>query len=809
MLRVLQDVRHGLRVLAKDRAFTLVAIIALAIGIGANTAIFSTADVLLFRPFLIPDIDRVAMVSSDQQGRSRDRGFISPADLFDFRRDTKTLDHLSGVAWFEATATGEGEPEFLTGSRVSPSLFRALNVSPRLGRAFNDSEEEDGRGQVIIVSHGLWQRRFGGDPNVIRRSMKLGGVDYQIVGVMDPDFRYPPEAEFWIPLTMGPSERNARAERYITAIGRLKPGVSIREASAEFAGFAARLSGEYPKSHREWSARCELMREFVSGAETRNYTLMTLGAVLFLLLLTCVNVANLQFGRVSLRAKEVAVRSALGATRWRLVQQFLTESVLVALIAAVAGTLAGAWGADIMKTSMPADVARHLPGWSRLGINSHVLLYTIAAAALAGIVAGIGPSLFGSNTDTATALREQGRSTTSGRSRQRVRSTLVVVQVVMALVLMVGAGLMGRGFKNILEPAPGMSPDTALTMHLLMPEFKYARASDRARTQAEVVDGLKSLPGAESVGLTTDLPYAGHLSSYRFVIEGRPVPTDVARVAVTQSINPDYFRTMRIPLQRGRGFSGADSADSTPVVIISKEFARRFFPGEDPLGKNIRLGDGSTMQPPMMVVGIAGDIRMVASDSAFRPVMYRPYQQAPSRRFDLVIRTAADPLALVSAARAKIRAADADQPVAEIMSLRDLFRGQLIGYQYVAVLMGIMGVLSLILACIGVYSVISASVTERTHEIGVRMALGANERDVVWMVVRRGVVLTGIGLAIGLCAAAALSRALASLLFGVTAMDPASFTAGVGMLTFAAALASYVPARRAARLDPVNTLRSE
>jgi putative ABC transport system permease protein len=522
-----------------------------------------------------------------------------------------------------------------------------------------------------------------------------------------------------------------------------------------------------------------------------------------------VNVANLQFGRVSLRAKEMAVRSALGATRGRLIQQFLTESVLVALLAAVAGILVGAWGADVMKTSMPADVARHLPGWSRLGLNSHVVAYAIALAGLAGILAGVGPSFSGSKGEAAAALREQSRTATVGRTRQSTRSALVVMQVVLALVLMVGAGLMVRGFNKILEPAPGMESEKALTMHLLMPEFKYTRAQDRARTQREILEGLKSLPSVESVALMTDLPYSGHLSSYRFVVEGRPVRPEDPHVAVGESVNPDYFRTMRLPVQRGRSFTSADTAESTPVAMISAEMAKRYFPGEDPLGRRIRLGDAKSQQAWLTIVGIVSDVRSIVSDATFRPTFYRPFEQAPQRGFDVAIRTAGDPLALIAGAREKIHAVDKDQPIASMMSMREAFNGQLTGYRYVAVLMGITGLLSLTLACIGVYSVISASVTERTHEIGVRMALGAAERDVVAMIVRRGLLLTAYGLGIGLVASVSMTRALSSLLVGVGALDPASFSIGIGLLAGSAALASYLPARRAARLDPVDTLRSE
>jgi len=795
--------------LFKSPGFTAVAVLALGLGIGANTAIFSLADVLLYRPLELPDLERVVTVIGTQKENRKSFDRVSPADYLDFQRQTRTIENLGAGVEANLNLTGEGEPERVASARASVSFFKALGARPAQGRIFLDGEDTPGNDRVVILGHTLWAGRFASDPHILGRTIQLEGHAYRVVGVMPKDFRYPPGVDLWVPLAMDATERGQRSVMSLDVVGRLRDGVSVAQADAELAALAERISELDPEAHKHRSVRVELLREYVSGNLVEEFIVMLMGSVAFVLLIACSNVANLQFARVSLRSKEMAIRSALGASRFRLLRQFLAESAMLGMLGAAFGLLLAYWGLYIMRSSLPVEVQRYLPGWDRLGINSRVLWFTLAAAVIAGVVSGLVPAWFGSRSDLNEVLKDSNRGTSSGVKRHRIRAILVVCQIVLALVLMVGAGLIAKGSSLVTDPAPGLDPTHALTMRISLPESKYRGQPEIATFQERLLRLMEGIPGVESA-LTTNLPYSGMSTSANFTIEGRDTRLSGSPpAAINSCVSADYFHALHLPVREGRAFSAGDGKDAPLVVIVSRSLVNQYFPGENPIGKHIKIGLPSTESPWMTIVGVVGDLRRDPFDKIYRPAMYRPYQQHAMRSFDVLLRTAGDPKALSASARAQVAAIDADQPIYEFKTLAELFDDQLAGFRFLSVLMGIFGLVALFLSSIGVYAVMAYSVSERTHEIGVRMALGARPPDVVWMIVRRGLVLTGTGLLIGLPITLGIARLLANIIFGVKEYDPAMFATGLAVLAGAAFLASYIPARRATDVDPMVTLRTD
>ena len=796
--------------LGKNPGVTVVAVLALAFGIGANTAVYSLADVLLFRPLALPDLDRVVTVIGSNKSNQKAFNQISPADFLDIRRDVRTIDHLAAAAELNLNLTGDGEPERLSGSRVTAGFFEGLGAQPALGRIFLPGEDAQGQNRVAILSYGLWTGRFASDPAILSRVIQLEGQAYRVVGVMPKDFSYPPATDVWIPMALGALERNMRSAGILIVVGRLEDGVSTLQARAEVEALSARIAEQFPESHRDYVARVELLREYVSGNLVADFTLMLLGSVGFVLLIACSNVANLQFARVSLRSKEMAIRSALGAGRLRLLGQFLTESTVLGILGGGLGLAFAYWGLDLMRPAIPPAVQRQLPGWVHLGINSHVLLFTLVAAILSGIIAGIVPAWMGSRADLNETLKENARGSSSGARRARLRTVLVVGQIVLALVLLVGAGLIAKGSRIISDPAPNLNPSKALAMRLALTNSKYTNISDIRTFEQRLIQSVRTLPSVEDAAVVSTLPYSGSVISANITIEGRdPRSLGGQPGAVNERVSPDYFRALHLPVREGRDFTENDGPYSQRVAIISRGLATRYFPGENPIGKRVKIGLASEPGDWMTIVGIVADIRQNPFDKNYRPVLYRPFAQTPFRAFDVLIRTTGDPKALLAAARAQVAAIDPDQPIFQLKTLEEMFNEQLSGFRFLTVLMMVFGAIALFLSSIGVYSVMAYSVSERTHEIGVRMALGARESDVLWMIVRRGLILTLSGLLIGLPATLALTRLLANIFFGVNGYDPPTFAVGLIVLAGAAILACYIPARRAAAVDPMITLRVE
>jgi putative ABC transport system permease protein len=804
---MLQNLRYAGRVLWKSPAFTMVAIFALALGIGANTAIFSMTDVVLLRPLQIANLDRVVNIIGTVPGFRLSAQSTSPGDFADFRDQSHSVEHIT--AWYEndVDMTGSGEPQRILAAHVSTSFFDAMQVQPLLGRLFRAAPDSSGLPHVAVLSYRLWQTSFGADPGITGRNLRLNGEPYEIGGVMGREFQYPSEAEMWIPLALEPQDRASHDLMFMTAIGRLRPGVSVGQATAELDTIARGIARRHPRYHEQRGAKAEPMSDNVAGNAVRPIMTMLMGAVGFVLLLAAVNVANLQLARVSVRAREIALRFALGASRWRIVSQFLTESVVLSLAGAAAGVLFAVWATRALRALVPPEMWKFIPGWERLGLNSHVLLFTLAAGMAAGILAGIAPALLASHTHLEGTLKEGGRGTPGGSRRHRVRNVFVAAQIVLAMVLLVGAEMMVKGLRLVTEPAPNLEPAHALAMRLTLPQVQYPDDVRQRIFAQRALDGVGALAGVRAVALVRDLPYTNHHMSVSILVAGRESDRDSVH-AEYQSISPGYFQTMRLPLLAGRGFGAGDDENGARVAIVSESFAERQFPNGDAVGRRIRVGPAETSSPWLTIVGIAGNVRSDPFEFGFENTVYRPFRQVPVDSFCVLTR-ASDPAGLAPLARAAIHAVDAELPAYDVMTLDKLFRLQVSPVRLIASLMGSFGVLALILSSVGVYSIMAHSVSERKREIGVRMAMGAERRQVVWMFLRQSLWLAGMGMAIGAPAAFGLAKLLEGLFFGVHAWDVAVFAMAVLVITSSAALASWSAARRAAGIDPVTTLREE
>lgn len=817
---ILQDVRFGLRMLAKHRLATLVSIIALAVGMGTNTAMFSLAEAFLLHPAPFENADRIVVLVDSRPQQNIDMNGIAPARYFDWQKEVRSFDRLAAYAWQEVNLTGDGNPQKVNSFRVSANLFETLGVQPQLGRGFVAEEEEPGKDQEIVLGHALWEQRYASDEHILGKHIKVDGKDYTVVGVMAKGFDFPMPAEAWLPLAIDVKGRQSRDSRWLWVLGRLKPGVSFSEASAEMQAIAQREADAYPDTNKGWQLRPKTLPQFMTGDLTREYTLLLMGAVGFVLLIACADVANVQFARVAGRTNEFAVRAALGGSRWRVIRQLLIESALLAAGGAVLGLFLAQWAIQIILSHMPPDVARFIAGWKTIRLDSNAFLFTLAIIAVSGVLSGIAPSLLASRENLAESLKESGRGSTSGRARGRLRGALVVAEISLALVLLVGAGLLVKNFQGLLNVNEGFSPRTLLTMNLTLPQKQYATQPQQLAFFEQVLQRLNGLPGVQSAAIVSHVPYSegGGVEEDIFSIQEHPATKRGAQQdAIVQNIAPSYFGMMNIALRDGRLLNDSDGANTTKVAVISESLARRYFPGENPLGQHISTGrnpaDASNTDvaehPWWTVVGVVSDVHYSWINKEDVPTIYGSFRQWPPHYTTIVLRATNDPTHVISPVHAEIAAVDPELALYNIKPMDRVITESIIGIAYVATMMAVLGVIALVLASVGVFGVMSYSVTERIHEIGVRMSFGAQTRDIARMVLRGGMLLTMLGLAIGLPIAFALARALSSLLFGVEAADPFSFLALPLLLAAVAALASYLPARRAARVDPLVALRYE
>jgi putative ABC transport system permease protein len=812
MFSFFQDIRFGLRMLAKHRLATLVSIVALALGIGANTAMFSMAEAFLLHPAPFENAGRIVALVDSRPQQNIDLNGVAPATYFDWRKEAHSFDELAAYAWDEVNLTGGAHPQKVQAFQVSANLFAMLGVRPQAGRVFLTEEETPGKDQEIILGHALWEQRFAADPNILGKSLKVDGKSYTIIGIMAKGFDFPMPAEAWIPLAIDPEHRQQRANRWLWVLGRLKPRISFSEAAAEMQGIAQRQAEAYPETNKGWQLRPMPLAQFVTGSLTRQYTILLMGAVAFVLLIACADVANVQFARMSGRTNEFAVRTALGGSRWRVIRQLLIESILLSAGGAVLGLLFAQSALQVILAHMPADVAKFVAGWKTISLDSNAFLFTLAVVVISGILSGIAPSLLASRTNLVESLKESGRGSTMSRARGRLRGALVVAEISLALVLLVGAGLLVKNFQGLLNVNESYSPQTLLAMNLTLSDKQYTKSPARLAFLEQMLQRLGRLPGVQSAAIVTHVPYSqgGGVSTFTFSIEGRPpAQRGELRNGIIESTSPNYFAMMNIALRQGRLLSDTDGAEAPPVAVISESLARRYFPAANPLGAHIKVGEMDSPRPWMTIVGVVNDIHYSWINKDDVPTIYGPFRQAPPYYTTILLRTPGDPLQFISPAREQISAVDPDLPLYNIKPMDRLITESIIGIAYVASMMAVLGVIALVLASVGVFGVMSYSVSERAHEIGVRMSLGAQTTDILRMVLRSGMTLTGLGLAIGLPIAFALARALAALLFGVTATDPFSFIGLPLLLAGVAALACYLPARRAARLDPLKALRYE
>ncbi|HJR05985.1 MAG TPA: ABC transporter permease [Pyrinomonadaceae bacterium] len=807
---LIQDLRYALRMLWKNLGFTSVAIVALALGIGANTTIFSAVNALLLRPFNFANPDSLVVMWERPPGTEY-RNMNSPANFLDVREQNTTFSHVAVYNTNSMNLTEGDKPERLEVAAVSPVMFDALGARPLMGRTFAPEEEQDGRNKVAVLTHEFWRRRYASDPSIVNRQLMLNGQSYTVVGIMPEDFNFPPNnSDLLIPFTITDKLREGRGSHYVRVLGRLKPGVSRAQADADLAAIAARLTAAYPDTNSNRTIATEsLQASYVRGP--RPGLLVLLGASGFVLLLACANVANLLLVRAAARHKEIAIRMALGASRFRLVRQLLTESVLLSLLGGALGLLCAVWGIDLMKAGIPASLARYLPGWKNVGIDTPVFLFTFGVSIFTGVVFGLAPALQATKTNFSEALKDGGRTSGGGFSRNRLRGALIVAEVAISLTLLIGAGLMIKSFYEILKVEPGFKPESVLALGVSLPPAKYEQKALRANFYRQAVERVSALPGVEQAGAVNVLPLSRSNSDSGFYIVGRPKPEQGHEPAANfRIISPNYLEAMGIPLRRGRYITPADNDEKAPrVILISELLAERHFPNEEPLGKRIYF-DSENDKESFEIVGIVGNIRNDSLVEEVVPELYMPLAQEPWFSMDIVVRSATgDPLQLAGAVQREVQAIDKDQPVFNVRTMERVVSESLAPQRVVMGMLGIFALIALVLASVGIYAVMSYAVTQRTHEIGIRMALGAQPRDILKMVVRQGMILALAGVAIGLIASYWVTQGMNVILYDVSATDPTTFGLVSLLLVVVAFAANYIPARRATKVDPMIALRYE
>ena len=801
------DLRYGIRVMARRPGFTLVAVITLALGIGANTAIFSMVNALLINPLPFPRVDRLVAIWESVPSQGVERNETAIANYLDWRAQNQSFENVALYTWWNANLAGVDSPERVQGYLVTTNFLDTLSVPPALGRTFIPEEAQPGKDQVIILSYGLWQRRFAGDSEVINKTVMVNGLPRAIIGVMPEDYHFPKGADVLAPFVLTPERAGSRGSHGCLTVARLKDGVSLAQAQADMDAIASRLEQQYPQTN---TGRGVVLYTLMDDTVRlyRAMLLITMLAVGFVLLIACANVANLTMARAAGRAKEIAVRLALGASRWRIMRQLITESVILAMLGGAAGILLALWGTDLLKAAMPGETVRYIIGWKNISINLTVLGYTLGLAILVGILFGIAPALQASKPDLNETLKEGGGKTTA-RGHHRLRSILVVSEVALSLLLLIGAGLMMKSFRQILKTNPGFNADNVLAMSIALPRAKYQAEVKQRAFFEQVTQQVTALPGIEAVGMANYIPLGGGNSSDDFIVEGLPEPPPGQEFLGRHRIcTPEYFKVMGITILNGRGFNEQDTANSQLVAVINETMAQQYWSNGDAVGKRFRLDGPIAQNPWRIVAGIIKDVKHELN-LAVTPEYYFPVTQEVWGTMVLVARTKTEPLALAAAIRSEVQAIDKDQPVYDIQTMQQVRSQSMMAYSFGGTLMTIFAVVALVLAAVGIYGVMSYAVTQRTHEIGIRMALGASSADVLKMVIRDGMLLTVMGLGIGSLGAWFLMKTMASLLYEVSANDLTVFAGVPFILTAVAFLACFIPARRATKVDPMIALRYE
>jgi len=805
---LLQDLRYGIRMLAKSPGFTAIAIVTLALGLGAISVVFSNVNVMLLRPFPFKDLSRVVAVYETAGTSNQDSVAVAPANLRDWSQENHTFERLAAVHGWDVNRTGEELPERLEGAQVSADFFPLLGVAPELGRTLDARDFEIGHSSVVVLGYGYWQEHLAGDRGIVGKSLVLNRRSFVVVGVMPEEFDFPIGNQIWAPLDLTPAEQANRTDHYLQVIGRMKPHTTLAEGQADLAAIAARLAAAYPETNKGHSVRVEnLVEVFTTGS--RQFVLVLMGAAAFVLLLACANVANLQLARASARAKEMAVRLALGAGRWDIARTLIVENLLVGIAGGLAGLLLTSWGLDLARRSAPPFIVQHVIGLKHLGVDWRVVAFTLGVATLTGILISLAPLLQITHAGVVETLKEGGRGTSAGARGSAVRSTLVVSEVALALVLLVGAGLMVKGFRALANAYPGFDRTHVLTFRIALPSG-YREPAQIRNFYQELVQKVQTLPGVECAATVSSIPSSWSWDSLEYSGDGlAPEAPGEMRIAVDESITPDYFRVMHIPVLHGRAFSDQDGPESVRVAIVSESLARRNWPGENPIGKHIRLGRENSHQPLLTIVGIVGDVKQSPFSKEVHPTTYTPFAQSAEAATSLVVRTAGDPIAMAPAAWAMVRSIDPDLPAFDMRTLAQIISDSLSGVENASRMMIVFGIVALVLAAAGVFAVMAYSVTQRTHEIGVRLALGAQHADIYRMVVGYATRLAMMGLVVGVPCALGLSFLFSSAVFGVLDIDVLTFGGLTILLVLVALGAAIIPARRATKVDPMVALRYE
>jgi putative ABC transport system permease protein len=822
MTTLIQDLRYGIRVLAKNPGFTAVAVLTLALGIGANTAMFSVVNGVLLQPLPFKDPGRLVVLG--EKVPQFDMASFSYPNLVDWQNQNRSFDGIAGFNWSGLNLTGRGEAEHVQGKRVTANFFTILGVPPVLGRNFDPKEDLLGGSPAVMISSGLWKQRFGGSPDVIGKSATLDGKDYNIIGVVPAWFEYRGPADIFTLLGQWDNAMLKLREIHpgIHAVGRLKPGVAVAQAQSEMSGIAARLAQIYPKTNADHGATVRPLAEQMVG-QVRPVLFILFGAVGFVLLIACANVANLLLARSTGRQREMAIRSAIGASRGRVIRQLLTESTLLAVAGGGLGLLVAVWGTQAVLKLLPGG----LPRMENIHMDSWVLAFTLLVSLGTGVIFGLAPAVQGSRIDLHLTLKEGGRGSTAGH--HRLRALLVISEIAASLVLLVGAGLMLKTIYELQRVDPGFDPRNVLTFQVGLSPENILTADSIRLAYKRMVDGIASVPGVEAAAVATDLPLAGDDSELPFWVSGRPRPTSQSDMlwALWYPTSPGYFRAMGIPLLRGRYFTDEDTKDSAGVVVIDDVMAKGLFPGEDPIGKSIGIADttgdaGHGLNRPLEIVGVVGHVKHWGLDSdaasKIRYELYMPFVQVPDQitkaflgtGMAMLVRTSVDPLSTVTTVRRRIaEQGGGNQLVYGIQTMQQVVSDSVADRRFSMMLLGIFAALALALAAVGIYGVIAYTASQRTHEVGIRMALGAEGRDVLKLVVGQGLGLVLLGLGAGLTAAFGLTRLMSSMLYGVRPTDFVTFAGCSLLLAGVAVFASYIPARRAAKVDPMTALRYE
>jgi putative ABC transport system permease protein len=814
METLLQDIRYGIRMLAKNPGFTAIAVLTLALGIGANTAIFSVVNAELLRPLPFRDPSQLVRVASANARLHTVSGAVSYPDFADWRSQNHVFQDMAAYTDSSFALTGIEQPAHLQAATVTAGMFNLLGASPELGRGFQ-TEDDEPHHHVVILSHSLWKERFGGDPQIIGRVITLDNSAYTVVGVMPASFEYLLQREapaLWSSLsplrestTDSPTMADERDAHFLRVIARLKPGVTLAEAQANMDVIAASLGKQYPDSNKYFGAHVVSEQEELTHS-IRPALFVMMVAVGFVLLIACVNVANLLLARATGRTREIAIRSALGAGRNRVIRQLLTESVLLALMAGALGLLLALWGGAALVRFSPAN----LPRIAEIQMDGWVLAFTMGLSLATGMLFGLAPALQVSHANIVDALKEGALSSTAGRGRHALRSSLVIVQMALALVLLVGSGLLIRSLVHLQNVNPGFDPHNVMTSNVDLPDAKYTDAK-KAEYFKDLMPQLKALPGVQSTAGIYPLPMGGDEIRTSFQVDGHPVAKSEEQHTALRDITPDYFATMRIPVLQGRDFGAQDEVGSTPVIIINEVLARQVFPGENPIGKHIKPEVAQGAGEPVMreIVGVVGKVKFHDLSDEWAPESYVPYAQISFGSLTLVVRTSQDAHSLAKPIAETVRSLDKDLPTYAPKTVEEYLNGTVAQPRFNTYLLGIFAALAMLLTAVGLYGVISYSVAQRTHELGIRMALGGQPQDMLRLIVGQGLRLAMFGVGIGLVAAFALTHFLSSMLFGVSSADPISYISVVSLLLVVVIVACYVPARRAMRVDPMVALRYE